>query len=196
MISIFYIASIIAVLVSFKVISSTAPFSALVYLVISLLASATVLFSLGAYFSAVLQILLFIGATGILFIATISFLDLNTLKFKQQEKRNLTPKIWLGPLILIFVLFVMLLFSIVNTNYGLMTIHKADVDFFSMKDILLGPYILVIELAGLLILGAIVVAYHFAKEIIQDENIEDVDKKIEVVFVEEKMQQKKGKKKV
>jgi len=196
MISIFYIASIIAVLASFKVISSTAPFSALVYLVISLLASATVLFSLGAYFSAVLQILLFIGATGILFIATISFLDLNTLKFKQQEKRNLTPKIWLGPLILIFVLFVVLLFSIVNTNYGLMTIHKADVDSFSMKDILLGPYILVIELAGLLILGAIVVAYHFAKEIIQDENIEDVDKKIEVVFVEEKMQQKKGKKKV
>lgn len=181
MISIFYIASIIAILASFKVISSTAPFSALVYLVISLLASAAVLFSLGAYFSAVLQILLFISATGILFVATISFLDLNTLKFKQQEKRHLTPKIWLGPLILIFVLFVMLLFSIVNTNYGLMTIHKADVDSFSMKDILLGPYILVIELAGLLILGAVVVAYHFSREIIQD-----VDKKSKVFLLKKR----------
>lgn len=165
MISVFYISSIIAVLASLKVISSTVPISALLYLIISLLASAAIFFSLGAYFSTAMQILLFVSAVAILFLSVISFLDLNTIKLKQQEKRNLSPKTWLGPFILIFILFVMLLFSIVNTNYEVMESNVTGLQAFSIQDSLLGPYILVIELAGLLILGAVVVAYHFANSV-------------------------------
>lgn len=191
MVSIFYVASIIAVLAALKVISSTSPFSALLYLIISLLASAAILFSLGAYFSAALQILLFIGAIAVLFLAIISYLDLNTLNFRQQEKKNLTPKIWLGPLILIFVLFVMLLFSIVNTNYNTLSDSQPDIALFSIEEILLGPYILVIELAVLLILGAIVVGYHFASIITRAPKV--MTDEIEIVFAEKKSPSRKKK---
>lgn len=191
MISIFYVASIIAILATLKVISSTSPFSALLHLVISLLASAAILFSLGAYFSAALQILLFIGAIAVLFLATISYLDLNTLNFKQQEKKNLTPKIWLGPLILIFVLFVMLLFSVVNTDYDTLTGTQTEISLFSIEEILLGPYVLVIELAVLLILGALVVGYHFARVITRAPKV--VTEEIEIVFIEKKATTRKKK---
>ncbi|WP_392565854.1 NADH-quinone oxidoreductase subunit J [Utexia brackfieldae] len=170
MVSIFYIAGLIAISASIKVISSKSSFSALLYLIISLLASAVIFLSLGAYFSTALELILFIGAASILFISVISFLDLNSSHFKQQERQSLTPKVWLGPLILIFVLFVTLIFSIASTDYESLGPTKNSDSLFSMSDILLGPYILVIELAALLILGGLVVAYHFAHDISADED--------------------------
>jgi NADH-quinone oxidoreductase subunit J len=165
MVSIFYISAIIAILASFKVVTSTTLYSALLYLVIALLASAAIFYSLGAYFSTVLEVILFVGIATILFISVRSYLDLSSPKFKQQEKRNLAPKFWLGPLILIFVLFVTLLYSVASTDYSLLVNDKSLVNSMPLEAMLLGPYILIIELAALLILGTIIVTYHFINDI-------------------------------
>ena len=172
MLSVFYIAAIIAILTSFKVISSSIPFSALLYLVVSLLATSVVLFTLGAYFTAALQVIVFIGAVAILFISAISLLNI-TKDAIEQEKKSLTPKVWLGPLMLAFVLLVILLYSIVHTDYGqINTVPVTGEE--SLGEMLMAPYILVIELAVLLLLGALVIAYHFAREVYaaHDEMIE------------------------
>lgn len=194
MITVFYAASIIAILATLKVVSGTSPFSSLLYLVISLLASAAILYSLGAYFAAVLQLILLTLPVIILFLATISFLKISELDFKILEKGALTPKIWLGPLILVFILFVMLIFSIVNSDYGTSSAEEAAHHSpFFISEVLLGPYILVIELAIFLILAALVVGYHFINLIWHTQDIETDE--LEVFFIAEKPIQKRKKEK-
>ncbi|MCO6523687.1 MAG: NADH-quinone oxidoreductase subunit J [Candidatus Schmidhempelia sp.] len=163
MVSIFYISSIIAILASFKVVTSTTHYKALLYLVISLFASAAIFYSLGAYYSTALEVILFVGVTTILFISVRKYLDFSGAKFKQQEKQNLAPKFWLGPLILIFILLVTLLYSVAGTDYSLLVSDKSSS--LSFEAMLLGPYMLIIELAALLILGITIVAYHFINDL-------------------------------
>lgn len=157
MVSVFYIAAIIIVLASAKTISSKRAMEALLYFVISLLATAIVFFIMGAYFSSALVILLFIGAVSLLFL---SFLSITNIRLDniEQSKRGISAKIWLGPLILSFVLFVTLVYGIANTNY---TILSPESGAENLTEMLLGTYVLIIELAILLLLCAVVVAYHF-----------------------------------
>lgn len=165
MISIFYIAAVVLILASFNVITSVKPLHALLYLVISLLALAAIFMVLGAHFTAVLVVILFIGAIAILFIGSISMLNF-TKQAAKQEAMSLTPKVWLGPLILAFLLLVGMLYGLseLYDQEQLKTIDTTPV--MAMHKMLLGPYVLVIELAILLLLGAGVVAYHFAHKII------------------------------
>ena len=51
----FYIAALVAVLATLRVITHTNPVHALLYLIVSLLAIAAVFFSLGAYFAGALE---------------------------------------------------------------------------------------------------------------------------------------------
>lgn len=158
MVSVFYIAAIIAVLTSIKAISSRDSRKALLYFVISLLATATVFFVMGAYFSAALVVILFIGAVSLLFLSVLSLINLRTDTI-EQAKKGISPRIWLGPLILVFVLFVTLIYGIASTDYS--TLPSNNLVETSLTDMFLGAYILVIELAVLLLLCGLVIAYHF-----------------------------------
>ncbi|WP_392561131.1 NADH-quinone oxidoreductase subunit J [Orbus sturtevantii] len=158
MVSVFYTAAIIAVLASIKVITSTRSMNALVYFVISLLATAVVFFIMDAYFSAALMLVLFVGAVSLTFLSVLFLINLRK-DVVEQGKRGISPKIWLGPLILVFVLFVTLIHGIVSTDYSALAINHADN--MNITDMLFGPYILVIELAVLLLLCTLVITYHF-----------------------------------
>lgn len=158
MVSVFYIAAIIAVLASIKAISSRQSMNALLYFVISLLATAVVFFIMGAYFSAVLIVILFVGAVSLLFLSVLSLINLRS-DAVEKNKRGISPKIWLGPLILAFVLFVILIYGIASTNYAELQVNSPTE--VSLTDMFLGSYILVIELAILLLLCGLVIAYHF-----------------------------------
>lgn len=157
MVSIFYIAAIITVLASAKAISSKRAMQALLYFVISLLATATVLIIMGAYFSAALVVILFIGAVSLLFLSVLSITNVRMDNI-EQSKRGISAKIWLGPLILGFILFVTLVYGIANTDYSLLSPKLESED---LTDMLLGAYALIIELAILLLLCAAVIGYHF-----------------------------------
>lgn len=162
MISIFYIAAIVAVLASIKVISSSRAMDALLYFIISLLATSTVFFVMGAYFSAALVLVLFIGAASLMFLSVLSLLNIKK-DVIEQNKRGITPKIWLGPLILAFVLFVTLIYGLGSNDYSI--VQNTRTPEVGLIDMLLGAYILVIELAVLLLLGALIIAYHFIHRI-------------------------------
>lgn len=162
MVSIFYISAVITVLASIKVISGRQSINVLLYFVVSIFATAILFFVMGAYFSVVLVIILFAGAVSLLFLVVLSLLNLRK-DIVEQGQHGISPKIWLGPLILAFILFVALVHGITSTDYSLLQVNR--VEDVGVKDMLLGAYILVVELAVLLLLGALVIAYHFIHRI-------------------------------
>ncbi|MWN90342.1 hypothetical protein GQ597_06475 [Gilliamella sp. Pra-s65] len=162
MIAVFYIASIIAVVASVKVISSLRIDKAILYLVISLFASSFIFIQLGAYFSAILYILLFIGGSVTLFLLVASILKISVDNV-ENNKHGISPKIWLGPLILAFILLVVLIYGVVNANYSEL---KESHDL--MHEMSMYAYILMAELAVFLLFGAAVIAYHFTHRLMSE----------------------------
>ena len=158
MVWVFYIAAIITVIASIKVIISRNTMQALLYFVISLLATLMVFVAMNAYLSIFLVIILFIGAVSLIFLLLLSLLKLRT-DVVEQNKYGINPKIWLGPLILAFILFVMLIYGITSTDYS--TLQNGRIDEVATANLLFEKYILIIELAVLLLVGALVIAYHF-----------------------------------
>ena len=162
MIVVFYIASIIAVFASIKVIFCRRVEKAILYLAISLFASALIFILLETYISAVLYILFFIGGAVILF-WTFSL----TLEIRRDNvengKRGISPKIWLGPLVLAFILLVALIYGIVTTDY---TQFKQSHEL--MHQMSIYAYILMAELAAFLLLGAAVISYHFMHRMLSE----------------------------
>ncbi|MDF7668043.1 NADH-quinone oxidoreductase subunit J [Orbaceae bacterium ESL0727] len=159
MVVVFYIASVIAVFASIKVISCSRIDKTILYFVLLLLATALICILLNAYFSTILSIILFIGGIAILFLYVASFLKI-TVDNVENGRRGISPKVWLGPLILAFILLVLLIYGIVDTDYEqIADPHKL------LSEMSLDAYILMSELAGFLLLGTVIIAYHFMRRL-------------------------------
>jgi NADH-quinone oxidoreductase subunit J len=156
----FYIASFVAVFSTVMVITNTNPVHALLYLVMSLLAVAGIFFALGAPFAGMLEVIVYAGAILVLFVFVVMMLNLGEASI-QQEQRWLTPRIWIGPSILAAILFLEVL-RVLHTG----ELHMAGLQEIGAKQVgitLYGPYLLGVELASMLLLAALVAAYHIGK---------------------------------
>ena len=147
----FYICGLIAILATLRVVTHTNPVHALLYLIISLLAIAGVFFSLGAYFAGALEIIVYAGAIMVLFVFVVMMLNLGGTEI-EQERKWLQPGIWIGPAILSAVLLVVIVYAILGINDQEVGIA------------LFGPYVLAVELASMLLLAGLVVAFHIGRE--------------------------------
>lgn len=158
----FYIAAGIAILSTFMVITSYNMIHALIYLIVSFLAIAVVFFALGAPFIAALEVIIYAGAIVVLVIFVIMMLNLRD-ETVQQEKRWLTRKILLFPSILSAILLIELIYIVVNmdpiTGAGSAVIDPREV---GMS--LYGPYVIGVELSGILLMSGIVGAYHLGRQ--------------------------------
>jgi NADH-quinone oxidoreductase subunit J len=150
----FYIAGLVAVLATLRTITHTNPVHALLYLIISLLAIAAVFFSLGAYFAAALEIIVYAGA--------IVVMMLNLGSVQEQERAWLKPSTWIGPSILSLVLLGVMIASIRGLHDQ--NIKGTMVDAKAVGIALFGPYVLAVELASMLLLAGLVVAFHIGRE--------------------------------
>ncbi|EKT63879.1 NADH-quinone oxidoreductase subunit J [Providencia burhodogranariea] len=158
----FYIAGLVAVLATLRVITNTNPVHALLYLVVSLLALSMVFFSLGAYFAGALEIIVYAGAIMVLFVFVVMMLNLGR-SVEQQEREWLAPKNWIGPAILSAVLLAILIYGISSLSYE----EGIAGTVISAKEVaisLFGPYVLAVELASLLLLAGLVVAFHVGRD--------------------------------
>lgn len=99
----FYFAAGVAVLATLRVITNSNPVHALLYLIISLLAISMTFFSLGAPFAGALEIIVYAGAIMVLFVFVVMMLNLGPAVV-EQERKWLTPGIWVGPSALALVL--------------------------------------------------------------------------------------------
>ncbi|QCR35496.1 NADH-quinone oxidoreductase subunit J [Nissabacter sp. SGAir0207] len=157
----FYIAALVAVAATIRVISHTNPVHALLYLIISLLAIAAVFFTLGAYFAGALEIIVYAGAIMVLFVFVVMMLNLGN-SVQEQERNWLKPGAWIGPGLLSLVLLVVLVYAIRTINDQ--GIDGQVVDAKAVGISLFGPYVLAVELASMLLLAGLVVAYHVGRE--------------------------------
>lgn len=156
----FYLAAFVAVFSTVMVITSYNPVHALLYLVVSLLAVAMIFFTLGAPFAGLLEVIVYAGAIMVLFIFVVMMLNLGE-KVVEQERRWLTPKIWIGPALLSFVLLAELVWMLPSA--GLHAAGMQEVGAKQVGIVLYGPYLLAVEFASMLLLAALVAAYHLGK---------------------------------
>ncbi|WP_034916092.1 MULTISPECIES: NADH-quinone oxidoreductase subunit J [Erwinia] len=157
----FYICGVVAVLTTLRVITHTNPVHALLYLIISLLAVAGVFFTLGAYFAGALEIIVYAGAIMVLFVFVVMMLNLGD-SVQAQEREWLKPAVWLGPGLLSLLLLVVMVYAILTVNDQ--GIDGTMIDAKAVGISLFGPYVLAVELASMLLLAGLVVAYHIGRE--------------------------------
>ena len=158
----FYFAAGVAVLATLRVITHTNPVHALLYLIISLLAVAMCFFALGAPFAGALEIIVYAGAIMVLFVFVVMMLNLGPVA-SEQERHWLTPGIWSGPALLSLLLLGELLYVLFGSSSGAtLGVHSIDAKAVGIS--LFGPYLLVVELASMLLLAALVAAFHLGRQ--------------------------------
>ncbi|WP_337261765.1 MULTISPECIES: NADH-quinone oxidoreductase subunit J [unclassified Serratia (in: enterobacteria)] len=157
----FYLAGLIAIVATIRVISHTNPVHALLYLIVSLLAISAVFFSLGAYFAGALEIIVYAGAIMVLFVFVVMMLNLGSA-VQQQEREWLKPSVWIGPGLLSLALLVVLIIAIRSLDDQGISGEMVDAKAVGIS--LFGPYVLAVELASMLLLAGLVVAFHVGRE--------------------------------
>lgn len=157
----FYIASGIAVLSTIMVITRYNLIHALLYLVVSFLAISIVFFVLGAPFVAALEIIVYAGAIVVLIIFVIMMLNLKE-EAVEQERRWLTREIFIGPAVLSLVLLAELVYMILQSRTTDFDAPVLDAKAVGLS--LYGPYVIGVELSGILLMAGIVGAYHLGRQ--------------------------------
>lgn len=157
----FYLAALVAIVATFRVITHTNAVHALLYLIISLLAVAVVFYSLGAPFAAALEVIVYAGAIMVLFVFVVMMLNLGN-QTVDQERGWLAPGIWLGPSIMAAVLLAVLVFSFWQGS-SMGTLHGEILSAREVGTLMFGPYLLAVELAAMLLLAALIAASHVGR---------------------------------
>ncbi|HEX7360757.1 MAG TPA: NADH-quinone oxidoreductase subunit J [Bryobacteraceae bacterium] len=152
----FYISAVIAVISTVLMITRLHAVHALIYLVVSLLAVATVFYTLGAPFVAALEVIIYAGAIMVLFIFVTMLLNIGK-RAVEIERAWLDAKAWIGPSILAAILAAELfyiLFAHRSANV------RGEISPQQVGIALYGPYLLGVELVSMLLLAGVVGAYH------------------------------------
>ncbi len=164
--TVFYVSSAVAVVATLMAISRLNAVHALLYLIVSLLAAAVVLFGLGAPFVAALEVIIYAGAIMVLFVFVVMLLNLGP-PAAELERRLLTPSAWIGPSLLALILLLELIpvFAASSGSVG----GSAVMDASKIGVALFGPYVLAVELSSLLLLAGLVGAYHLGRRTLEEQ---------------------------
>lgn len=157
----FYLSGLVAVLATVGVITGKNPVHAVVYLIVSLIAVALVFFALGAPFAGALEIIVYAGAIMVLFVFVVMMLNLGPDEDSDAGDWR-QPRQWLGPSALALVLLGVLLYLLASGDMA----RAIDGELLTARAVgltLFGPWLMVVELAGLLLLGALVAASHVGR---------------------------------
>ncbi len=166
----FYALALVAIVASFRVIVHTNSVHAILSMVVSLLAVAGIFFYLGAPFAGVLEIIVYAGAILVLFVFVIMMLNLGSQNHK-TEKQWMSSSAWAMPTCLMIVIASVMIGMIGGSSEGLGQINSEVVDAKAVGIHLFTQYVLLVEVAAFLLLGALVAAYHLGKKALDDENI-------------------------
>ncbi len=158
--SVFYAAAAVAVLSTFMVVTRLNAVHALLYLIVSFLSVALIFFTLGAPFAAALEVIIYAGAIMVLFVFAIMMVNLGP-GMREQERKWLDPKGWIGPAILAVILLVELVYLITGEGMHLITVSEVTPKQVGLA--LFGPYVLGVERASMLLLAGLVGAYHLGR---------------------------------
>lgn len=157
----FLMAGVIAIAATVRMITATNPIHALLYLIVSLLAVAVVFFVLGAPFAAALEVIIYAGAIMVLFVFVVMILNLGAASV-EQERRWLSPQMYTVPTLLAALLLGELAYLLWTTGGSREALAHAVLPK-QVGVVLLGPYVVGVELASFLLLPGLVAAYHLGR---------------------------------
>jgi NADH-quinone oxidoreductase subunit J len=153
----FYISGAIAVFATVMTVTRLNAVHALLYFIASLLSVAVIFYILGAPFIAALEVIIYAGAIMVLFIFVIMMLNLGE-RAVEMESKWLSPGMWIGPEILAAILIAEVVYLLSRPG-----IEAHAIQYVEPREVglaLFGPYLIGVELASMLLLGALVGAYH------------------------------------
>ena len=156
----FYIVATVAVVSTFMAITRRNAVHALLYMILSLLSGALIFFLLGAPYIAALQVIVYAGAIMVLFVFVIMMLNQGP-QATEQERLWLKPSSWVGPAILAGILLAEVI-AIIHGDSRMLPGGRV-IEPKEISRALYGPYILVIELASMLLLAGLIGAYHLGR---------------------------------
>ncbi|QOW48932.1 NADH-quinone oxidoreductase subunit J [Acinetobacter sp. YH12138] len=159
----FYLMALVAIVSTVRVVTNTNPVHALLSLIISLLAVAGIFMIVGAPFAGALEIIVYAGAIMVLFVFVVMMLNLgqNTV---EQESKWLTSSAWAYPALMSFLMGLILVWMLKSGYTTAGTVMGAQV--VGPKEVgtsLFTQYLLLVEVAAMLLLGALVAAFHLGK---------------------------------
>lgn len=159
----FYAASVVAIISALRVVTNSNPVHGLLSLIVTLMSVAALFFILGAPFAGALEILVYAGAILVLFVFVVMMLNLGSETIAQEKKwqDSATLAVPAGLALLLGISMLWLLGSAAPSGKVLGT---AMVDAKAVGISLFGGYLLLVEFASLLLLSALVAAYHLGKK--------------------------------
>ena len=164
----FYALGLVAVIASLRVITHANPVHAILSLIVSLIAVAGIFFILGAPFAGVLEIIVYAGAILVLFVFVIMMLNLGG--DTATETSWLSSRAWATPVCLMIIITAVLSALILGSADTLGQVRDTTIDSKAVGVNLFTEYLLLVEVAAFLLLGALVAAYHLGKKALDDEN--------------------------
>lgn len=164
----FYALAAVAIFASLRVVTLANPVHAILSMIVSLLAISGIFFVLGAPFAGALEIVVYAGAIMVLFVFVIMMLNLG-MSNDEREERWLDAGTWAVPTGLTIIIAVVL-YAMIGLNHDdAAMIGGTTISAKAVGTVLFTKYIMLIEVAALLLLAALVAAYHLGKESIDDE---------------------------
>ena len=156
----FFVSGSVAVIATILAITRLVAVHALLYLIVSLLAVAVVFYTMGAPLIAALEVIIYAGAIVVLFVFVVMMMNFGA-QDSETERKWLAGRAWIGPVILSALLLAEVIYLIVrapeSATMSSITTPK------QIGLALYGPYLLGVELASMLLLGAVVGTCHLGR---------------------------------
>ena len=166
MVTLFYLAGIVAVIATLLAITQRHAVHVLLYLVVSLLAVAVDFYVLGAVFVAALEVMIYAGAIMVLFVFVVMMLNVAGHAM-EVEREWLRPRNWYGPSFLALILLGELVYCTVTSDSAPSLANAV-----SPKQVgvaLFKTYWIGVELVSLLLTAGLVGACHLGHRAITRE---------------------------
>ena len=159
----FYALAAVAIFASLRVVTLANPVHAILSMIVSLLAISGIFFVLGAPFAGALEIVVYAGAIMVLFVFVIMMLNLG-MSNDEREERWLDAGTWAVPTGLTIIIAVVL-YALIGLNHtDTAMIGGTTISAKAVGTVLFTKYVMLVEVAALLLLAALVAAYHLGKE--------------------------------
>jgi NADH-quinone oxidoreductase subunit J len=158
----FYITAAIMSVSALMVVTRQNTMHALLYLIVTMLAIAVLFYLLGAPMAAALEVIVYAGAIMVLVVFVIMMLNQGDAAV-EQERQWMALSTWWGPALLSALLLIQLLgamFAPVESGQMAVVVSAKEVGI-----ALYGPYLLVVELASILLLTGVIGAFHVARSL-------------------------------
>ena len=149
----FYLFATVSVASAFMVISARNPVYSVLFLILTFFNSAGLFVLMGAEFLAMILVVVYVGAVAVLFLFVVMMLDINYQSMQEGFRRHLPLGLIIGAVLLIELV---VLFSGPETTLGVAATSGERSNVALIGDVLYTDHIYVFQLAGLILLVAMI----------------------------------------